>query len=73
MTNKAMKFRKVENVPFFSKYVREDGKIIIESTEDGESTKYGYPKSVYYKVSDSEGNVIEFTKTMKQAKKKYSE
>lgn len=73
MANKGMKFRKVENVPFFSKYVREDGKIIIESTADGESTKYGYPKSFYYKVSDSEGNVIEFTKTMKEAKKKYSE
>ena len=73
MTNNKMKFRKVENVPFFSKYMREDGKIIIESTADGESTKYGYPKSFYYKVSDSEGNVIEFTKTMKEAKEKYSE
>lgn len=68
-----MKFKKVENAPFFSKYVREDRKIIIESALSSEFVKYGYPKNFYYKVSDNEGNVIEFTRTMKEAKKKYSE
>lgn len=67
-----MKFKKVENVPFFSKYIREDGKIFIESVACSEPIEYGYPKNYYYKVSDDKGNVIEFMKTMKEAKQKYS-
>ena len=62
-----MKFRKAPNVPFFSKYIREDGKYIIESEDVKINNSY---KNVF-KVTDENGNVIEIMKKLKDAKEKY--
>lgn len=63
-----MKFKKVPNVYMFSKYIREDGKYIIESEDIKINGKY---KAVFT-VRDNEGNVIEYCKRLKEAKEKYA-
>lgn len=63
-----MKFKKQPNVPFFSKYMREDGKYTIESTDIRVN---GTLKGVF-EVRDEEGNVIDVLPRLKDAKAKYS-
>lgn len=59
-----MKFKKVEYIPFFSKYIREDGKITITSNP--------HSRKPEYIVTDESGNEIERLSKMKDAKEKYS-
>lgn len=63
-----MKFKKVPNVYMFSKYVREDGKYIIES-EDRKIN--GTWKNVFV-VTNENGEEIETMKRLKDAKEKYA-
>ena len=59
-----MKFKKVEYIPFFSRYVREDGEITITTASERN-------KAVYI-VTDRNGNEIDRLPKMKEAKEKYS-
>lgn len=63
-----MKFKKQSNVPFFSKYTREDGKYTITS-EDRKIN--GIWKNVF-EVTDEKGNLIDVLPRLKDAKEKYS-
>ncbi len=63
-----MKFKKVPNDYLFSKYVREDGKYIIES-EDRKIN--GTWKNVFI-VTDENGKEIEVFRRLKDAKEKYA-
>jgi hypothetical protein len=63
-----MKFNKVANVAFFSKYTREDGKITIES-KDIEIN--GHYKNVFI-VTDENNKQIDICNKLKEAKEKYS-
>lgn len=64
-----MKFKKVQNVAFFSKYVREDGKYTIVSKDRKINGTF---KSVFV-VYDEHENEIDVLKRLKDAKEKYSE
>lgn len=64
-----MKFKKVPNIAFFSKYVREDGEYTITS-EDRKIN--GVWKNVF-EVTDKRGNVIEVLARLKDAKAKYAD
>lgn len=68
MEDKKMKFKKQSNVPFFSKYTREDGKYTITS-EDRKIN--GIWKNVF-EVTDEKGNLIDVLPRLKDAKEKYS-
>lgn len=63
-----MKFTKKAQTYLYPIYIREDEKIIIQSTEEkiGKSWKRGF------KVLTQEGTQIDFLPTLKQAKEKYS-
>lgn len=63
-----MKFKKDKNVYMFSKYVREDGKYTITSTDRKIN---GTWKSVFV-VSDEEEQEIDCLARLKDAKEKYS-
>lgn len=62
-----MKFKKQPNVAFFSKYVREDGKITITSVDRQIN---GTWKNVF-EVTDESGTVIDVLPRLKDAKAKY--
>ena len=62
---KNMKFKKVEYIPFYSRYVREDGKYTI--------TTATINNKAAYIVTDENGNKIEIMQKMKDAKLKYSQ
>lgn len=62
-----MKFKKQPNVAFFSKYVREDGKIAITSVDRQIN---GTWKNVF-EVTDEDGAVIDVLPRLKDAKAKY--
>lgn len=64
-----MKFKKQENVAFFLKYVREDGKFTITSVDRRVN---GTLKNVF-EVADEAGNVIDTLPRLKDAKAKYAE
>lgn len=64
-----MKFKKQENVAFFSKYVREDGKFMITSVDRRVN---GTWKNVF-EVTDEAGSVIDTLLRLKDAKAKYAE
>lgn len=64
-----MKWNKVKNNYMFSKYVREDGKFTIESTD--RRNENGTWKPVFL-ITDSAGKEIEVMKRLKDAKEKYS-
>lgn len=63
-----MKFKKQPNVPFFSKYTREDGKYTITSED---RIINGTWKNVF-EVTDEKGNLIDVLPRLKDAKEKYS-
>jgi len=59
-----MTFKKVPYIPFYSRYVREDGKITITTaTRNGKAA---------YVVTDENGNEIDCLPKMKDAKAKYA-
>lgn len=60
-----MKFKKVPYIPFYSKYVREDGKITI--------TTATINNKAAYVVEDENGNTLEIMKLMRDAKAKYAD
>ena len=60
-----MKFKKVEYIPFYSRYVREDGKYTI--------TTATINNKAAYIVTDENDNKIEIMQKMKDAKLKYSQ
>lgn len=62
-----MKFKKIPNTTFFSKWIREDGKITIESVDRKINGKW---KGIFV-VSDSKGNEIETFARLKDAKAVY--
>mgnify|MGYP004670640061 CR=1 FL=1 len=62
-----MKFKKQPNVAFYSKYVREDGKITITSVDRQIN---GTWKNVF-EVADEDGVVIDVLPRLKDAKAKY--
>ena len=64
-----MKFKKVPNIAFFSKYVREDGEYTITSKDRKINGVY---KNVF-EVTDKAGNVIEVLARLKDAKAKYAD
>ncbi len=64
-----MKFKKVEHIPFFSKYVREDGKFTIIATDRYNSR--GTLRTVFV-VYDEQDNEIDEVAKLKDAKEKYS-
>lgn len=63
-----MKFKKQSNVPFFSKYLREDGKYTITS----EDRKINGTWKNVFEVTDEKGNLIDVLPRLKDAKEKYS-
>lgn len=63
-----MKFKKQSNVPFFSKYTREDGKYTITS----EDRKINGTWKNVFEVTDEKGNLIDVLPRLKDAKEKYS-
>ena len=63
-----MKFKKVQYIPFFSKYVREDGKYTIISKDRNIN---GSLKSVFV-VYDEQEKEIDALSKLKDAKEKYS-
>ena len=64
-----MKFKKVANIAFFSRYVREDGKYIITSVDRKINGCY---RNVF-EVVDEFGNVIDTLPRLRDAKAKYAE
>lgn len=64
-----MKFKKVKNVAFFSKYVREDGKYTITSVDRKINGTY---KNVF-EVTNELGEVIDTLPRLKDAKAKYAD
>lgn len=64
-----MKFKKHANVAFFSKYVREDGRLTITSVDRRVN---GTLKNVF-EVTDEAGTVIDTLPRLKDAKEKYAE
>lgn len=63
-----MKFKKVKNVAFFSKYIREDGKYLICAKD---RRIKGTLKTVFV-VYDENENEIDVLSRLKDAKEKYS-
>lgn len=64
-----MKFKKVPNQFMFGKFVREDGKYTITSTD----TRINGTWKNVFEVSDERGNVIDTLPCLKDAKAKYSD
>lgn len=64
-----MKFKKVSNIAFFSKYVREDGEYTITSKD---RLINGVWKNIF-EVTDKTGNVVEVLARLKDAKAKYAD
>lgn len=62
-----MKFKKVQNVAFFSKYVREDGKYTIVSKD----RKINGTFKCVFVVYDEHENEIDVLPRLKDAKEKY--
>lgn len=63
-----MKFKKDKNVYMFSRYVREDGKYTITSTDRKIN---GTWKNIFV-IADEEGKEIDCMSRLKDAKEKYS-
>lgn len=64
-----MKFKKVKNIVFFSKYVREDGKFTITSVDRNINGSY---KNVF-EVTDENGKLIDTLLRLKDAKALYAD
>lgn len=64
-----MKFKKVKNIAFFSKYVREDGKFTITSVDRNINGSY---KNVF-EVTDENGKLIDTLLRLKDAKALYAD
>lgn len=64
-----MKFNKVKNIAFFSKYVREDGKFTITSVDRNINGSY---KNVF-EVTDENGKLIDTLPRLKDAKALYAD
>lgn len=62
-----MKFKKIPNIAYFSKYIREDGRITITSVDRKIN---GTWKNVF-EVADENGTVIDTLPRLKDAKAKY--
>lgn len=64
-----MKFKKVKNIAFFSKYVREDGKFTITSVDRNINGSY---KNVF-EVTDENRKLIDTLLRLKDAKALYAD
>lgn len=64
-----MKFKKVKNIAFFSKYVREDGKFTITSVDRNINGSY---KNVF-EVTDENGKLIDTLPRLTDAKALYAD